>query len=55
MAGEFLLAPMREMVRRCGIPSATADLPIILAGLGARAPVMGAVAVALRASAVELA
>ena len=54
-AGEFLLAPMREMVRRCGIPSATADLPIILAGLGARAPVMGAVAVALRASAVELA
>lgn len=55
VAGEFLLAPMREMVRRCGIPSATADLPIILAGLGARAPVMGAVAVALRASAVELA
>jgi len=54
-AGEFLLAPMREMVRRCGIPSATANLPIILAGLGARAPVMGAVAVALRASAVELA
>jgi len=55
VAGEFLLAPMREMVRRCGIPSATADLPIVLAGLGARAPVMGAVAVALRASAVELA
>ncbi|MBV9922422.1 MAG: ROK family transcriptional regulator [Pseudonocardia sp.] len=50
VAGEFLLAPMREMVRRCGIPSATADLPIILAELGPRAPVMGAVALALRAS-----
>ena len=47
VAGEFLLAPMREMVRRCGIPSATADLPIILAELGPRASVMGAVAVAL--------
>ncbi len=55
VAGEFLLAPMREMVRRCGIPSATADLPIVLAELGPRASVMGAVAVALRASAVELA
>jgi predicted NBD/HSP70 family sugar kinase len=54
VAGEFLLAPMREMVRRCGIPSATADLPVILAELGPRAPVMGAVAVALRASAVDL-
>ena len=54
VAGEFLLAPMREMVRRCGIPSATADLPIVLAGLGHRAPVMGAVAVALRASTAEL-
>ena len=47
VAGEFLLAPMREMVRRCGIPSATTDLPIILAELGPRASVMGAVAVAL--------
>ncbi len=55
VAGEFLLAPMREMVRRCGIPSATADLPIVLAELGPRAPVMGAVAVALRASAASLA
>ncbi len=52
VAGEFLLAPMREMVRRCGIPSATAELPIVLARLGARAPVMGAVAVALRAASV---
>ena len=50
VAGEFLLAPMREMVRRCGIPSATVDLPITLAELGARASVLGAVAVALRAS-----
>jgi predicted NBD/HSP70 family sugar kinase len=54
VAGEFLLAPMREMVRRCGIPSATADLPIVLAELGARASVMGAVAVALRAANAEM-
>lgn len=54
VAGEFLLAPMREMVRRCGIPSATADLPIVLAELGPRAPVMGAIAIALHASAAKL-
>ena len=49
-AGELLLAPMRESVRRCGIPSSTEDLRIELASLGARAPVLGAVATALRAS-----
>lgn len=48
LAGELLLAPMRESVRRCGIPSATADLQILPAALGARAPVVGAVALALR-------
>jgi len=50
-AGELLLAPMRESVRRCGIPSSTEDLRIELASLGARGPVLGAVVTALRASA----
>ena len=46
-AGELLLAPMRESVRRCGIPSSTHDLKIELAELGARATALGAVALAL--------
>jgi predicted NBD/HSP70 family sugar kinase len=48
LAGELMLAPMRESVRRCGIPSSTQDLHIDLAALGARAPVLGAVALALQ-------
>lgn len=48
LAGELLLAPMRESVRRCGMPSATADLQILPGALGARAPVLGAVALALQ-------
>lgn len=48
VAGELLLAPMRESVRRCGIPSATSDLRIETAALGARAPVLGAVALVLQ-------
>lgn len=48
LAGELLLAPMRESVRRCGMPSATADVQILPGTLGARAPVLGAVALALR-------
>ena len=47
LAGELMLAPMRESVRRRGIPSSTQDLTIELAELGARAPVLGAVALAL--------
>lgn len=50
LAGELMLAPMRESVRRCGIPSATLDLEIGLAALGARASVLGAVALALQTS-----
>lgn len=46
-AGELLLAPMRESVRRCGIPSATVGLDIVLAELGRRGPLLGAVALAL--------
>lgn len=49
-AGELLLASMRESVRRCGIPSSTQDLHIELGALGARAPVLGALALALRSS-----
>lgn len=48
LAGELMLAPMRESVRRRGIPSSTQDLKIELAELGARAPVLGALALALR-------
>lgn len=50
-AGELLLAPMRESVRRCGIPSSTEGLTIQLAELGARASALGAVALALSTSA----
>lgn len=50
LAGELMLAPMRESVRRCGIPSGTQGLEIELAELGARAPVLGAVALALHAA-----
>lgn len=50
LAGEMILAPMRESVRRYGIPSSTHDLDIQLAVLGARAPVLGAVALALHTS-----
>jgi predicted NBD/HSP70 family sugar kinase len=47
LAGELILAPMRESVRRCGIPSSTQDLTIELAALGSRGPVLGALALAL--------
>lgn len=50
LAGELVLAPMRESVRRYGIPSSTQGLDIRLATLGARAPVLGAVALALHSS-----
>lgn len=46
-ADELLLAPIREMVRRCGIPSAAARLEIRRAGLAERSHVLGAVALAL--------
>ncbi|WP_026820652.1 ROK family transcriptional regulator [Arthrobacter castelli] len=47
-AGELLLAPMREAVGRGGIPSATDGLEILPSGLGARGPILGAIALALR-------
>jgi predicted NBD/HSP70 family sugar kinase len=48
VAGELLLAPMREMVGRYGIPSAVATSEIVLGTLGANAHVLGAVALVLR-------
>lgn len=47
-AGDFLIAPMREVIRRQGIPVATADLNIVTAQLGAVAHAFGAVLLALR-------
>ncbi|HEU4330088.1 MAG TPA: ROK family transcriptional regulator [Lapillicoccus sp.] len=46
-AGELLLTPLREVVRRQGIPTATANLQILPAELGARAQVLGALNLAM--------
>jgi predicted NBD/HSP70 family sugar kinase/DNA-binding CsgD family transcriptional regulator len=48
IAGELLLEPMREIVRRYAIPSAVATLDLVLGSLGPDAHVLGAVALALR-------
>ena len=48
LAGELLLEPMREIVRRYAIPSAVATLDLVLGSLGPNAHVLGAVALALR-------
>ena len=48
IAGELLLAPMREIVGRYAIPSAVSTLDIVLGSLGPNAHVLGAVALALR-------
>lgn len=47
-AGELLLVPMREAVCRGGIPSSTDGLEILPSGLGARGPILGAIALGLR-------
>src|SRR5262249_35664081 len=56
-AGELLLAPMRESLKRSAIPSAAADVERVAAELADRAEVLGAIALVLRdgahASAVE--
>lgn len=46
-AGDLLLGPMREAIRRCGIPSATAGLEVRVGALGDRAVLRGALALAL--------
>lgn len=51
VAGELLLQPMREIVRRYAIPSAVATLDLVLGSLGPSAPVLGAVALALHGQA----
>ena len=43
-AGEVLLGPLRETVRRRAIPSAAGDVEIVSASLGERAELLGAVA-----------
>jgi predicted NBD/HSP70 family sugar kinase len=45
-AGEVLLGPMREAIRRFAIPAATEDLRIVAGVLGERAEVLGALALA---------
>lgn len=54
LAGELILAPMRESVRRCGIPSSTQGLTIELAALGSRGPVLGALALGLHSAPAHL-
>lgn len=48
-AGDLLLDPLRESVRRRGIPTAVEDVEIVPGQLGARAELLGAVALALQA------
>jgi predicted NBD/HSP70 family sugar kinase len=47
-AGELVLAPIRESVARYAIPSAARQLSLVQGALGARAEVLGAVALVLR-------
>jgi predicted NBD/HSP70 family sugar kinase len=49
-AGDLLLEPMREGLRRDAIPSAVGDVEVVAGTLGDRAEVLGAIALALRAS-----
>ncbi|MFF3249911.1 ROK family protein [Actinacidiphila glaucinigra] len=46
-AGELVLGPLRESVARYAIPSAARRLSVVSGGLGARAEVLGALALAL--------
>ena len=50
MAGETLLEPLRETVRRNAIPSAVEDLEIIAGVLGERAELLGALALVMHES-----
>ena len=49
-AGELLLAPLRESVKRHAIPAATEGLEIVAGALGHRANVLGALALAIAQS-----
>ena len=50
MAGETLLEPLRETVRRNAIPSAVEDLEIVAGVLGERAELLGALALVMHES-----
>src|SRR3954466_1399747 len=54
-AGDVLLAPITQSLRRHAIPTAAADMDVVAGGLGKRAEVMGALAVVLREPRHELA
>ncbi|AEF41243.1 ROK family transcriptional regulator [Hoyosella subflava] len=47
-AGELVLAPIRSVVQRSGIPTAAKRLEVVPAELGAQAQVLGAIAFALQ-------
>ena len=48
LAGDVLLDPVREVVRRNAIPSAAADTEIVAGVLGERAEMLGALALVMR-------
>jgi predicted NBD/HSP70 family sugar kinase len=54
-AGELLLAPLRDAVGRASIQSAAADVRVVSGVLGARAEVLGAIALVLRSSGIAAA
>jgi predicted NBD/HSP70 family sugar kinase len=49
-AGEVLLAPIRDVVRRMAVPSAVADLEVVAGVLGERAEMLGALALVMHES-----
>ena len=49
-AGDALLEPLRQTVRRIGIPSAVEDLEIVPGVLGERAELIGAIALVMQES-----
>lgn len=50
LAGEWLLEPLRRAIERYAVPSAARTVQVRTAALGARAQVLGAVALGLRAA-----
>jgi predicted NBD/HSP70 family sugar kinase len=49
-AGDILLNPIREVVRRTAVPSAVADLELVAGILGERAEILGALALVMHES-----
>jgi len=47
-AGELLLGPVRESLRRAAIRSAADDVEVVPAALGDRAEVLGAIVLGIR-------